>query len=171
MSDRRSDKDRRYVTDRRKFSYYAHYAYAPVKRRSGDDRRIGSNRRILIERREHKRFQAKDPTDVSLWSEYENDITENTGQLLDIGRGGLSLRCTSKPEESIDYSLLEIFLSGSDFNIDEIPIKIISAIEMAGDSRSSELTLKRYGIRFDQLTPEQKTKLDHFLINHTLGEA
>jgi len=77
------------------------------------------------------------------------------GQLLDISRGGLSLRCTSKPEESNGYSLLEIFLSGDDFNIDEIPFKIISAIEMVGDSRSSELTLKRYGIRFDQLTQEQ----------------
>jgi c-di-GMP-binding flagellar brake protein YcgR len=62
-------------------------------------------------------------------------------------------------------------LSGDDFNIDEIPFKIISAIEMVGDSRSSELTLKRYGIRFDQLAQEQKAKLDHFLINHTLSEA
>jgi c-di-GMP-binding flagellar brake protein YcgR len=167
VSTQRSDKDRRLVTERRNFSYDTH----SPERRSNDDRRIESDRRTLIERREHKRFQAKDPTDASLWSEHEQDITENTGQLLDIGRGGLSLRCTSKPEESNDYSLLEIFLSGGDFNIDEIPVKIISDIDMIGDSTSSELTLKRYGIRFDQLTSEQKTKLDHFLINYTLGEA
>jgi c-di-GMP-binding flagellar brake protein YcgR len=167
VSDRRNDTDKRFVTDRRKIFYKAH---AP-ERRSGYDRRRGADRRTLIERREHKRFQAKEPTSVALWSEHEQDIIENMGQLLDISRGGLSLRCTSKPEESNGYSLLEIFLSGDDFNIDEIPFKIISAIEMVGDSRSSELTLKRYGIRFDQLTQEQKAKLDHFLINRTLGEA
>lgn len=167
MRSQRNDKDRRFDTERRKLTYYAH---AP-ERRSDDDRRIGSNRRTLVERREHKRFQAKEPTSVTLWSEHEQDVMENMGQLLEISKEGLSLRCTSKPEESDNYTLLEIFLSGDDFNIDEIPFKIISAIEMVGDSKSSELTLKRYGIRFDQLKPEQKAQLDHFLLNHTLGEA
>jgi hypothetical protein len=41
VSDQRTDKDRRFVTDRRTFSYYAH----SPERRSSDDRRIGSDRR------------------------------------------------------------------------------------------------------------------------------
>ena len=93
MSDQRTDKDRRFVTERHKFSHYAH---APEKR-SNDDRRSGSNRRSGAERRNYKRFLAKDPTVVTLWTEHEKDFAEKDGQLLDISRRGIALRCTSQP--------------------------------------------------------------------------
>ena len=167
MSDQRTDKDRRFVTERHKFSHYAH---APEKR-SNDDRRSGSNRRSGAERRNYKRFLAKNPTVVTLWTEHEKDFAEKDGQLLDISRRGIALRCTSKPEELNDYSLLEVFQPGNDNKIDNIPFKIISDIEMTSSSPSSELTLRRYGLQFDKLTSEQTAELDNFLLNHTLGEA
>jgi c-di-GMP-binding flagellar brake protein YcgR len=164
VSDRRNDTDKRFVTDRRKIFYKAH---APESR-SGYDRRSESGRRSVIEQRKYKRFLPKDPTFVTLWIEHEKNFSEKDGQLLDISRGGIALRCIAKPEESNDYSLLEIFLS-DDYSIEDMPFKIVSGIEMTGDSASSELTLRRYGIQFDKLTSEQTVKLDYFLANHTLG--
>jgi len=167
MSGPRSDADRRLVRDRRKI--YSP-AYAP-ERRSGDDRRTGSDRRSGTERRQYLRFLAKDPTFVTLWTEHEKDFAEKDGQLLDICKGGIALRCTAAPEESKDYSLLEIFQPGYDKNIDNIPFKIISDVEMISDSALSELTLRRYGIQFDKLTSEQTARLDYFLLNHTVAKG
>ena len=121
----------------------------------GIERRVGGERRSGAERREHPRFLAKIPTFVTLWSEYDSNYTENMGQLLDISRAGLALRCTANPEEPNNYSLLEILLSGYNFNIDEIPFKVISTIEMTTDSNLSELTLRRYGVQFGRLTTDQ----------------
>jgi hypothetical protein len=170
VNDQRSDKDRRSVTDRRKFSYYAHYAHAP-ERRSGDDRRIGSDRKTLTERRQHKRFQVKGLVFTKLWSEYEKEYVEDMGQLLDISRGGLSVRCSEKTDKTGEYSGLGIFLSGDDFSIDKIPFKIISDTEMTSDSTFIKHTAWRYGLQFEELTPHQRDKLDYFLLNHTLSEV
>ena len=164
MSDQRSDKDRR------KFSYYAHYAHAP-ERRSGDDRRIGSDRKTLTERRQHKRFQVKGLAFAKLWFEHEKEYVQDMGQLLDISREGLSLRCSEKTDKTGEYSGLGIFLSGDDFSIDKMPFKIISDTEIAGDSTFIKRTARRYGLQFEELTHHQIDKLDYFLLNHTLSET
>ena len=164
MSNQRSDTDRRSIVDRRQIYYTAHVP----ERRSGTDRRSGSDRRTGIERRKDRRLLTKDPTFVTLWTEHTKEFAEKDGQLLDISKGGIALRCTATPEESKDYSLLEIFQPGYDNNIDNIPFKLISDIEMISDSALSELTLRRYGVQFDQLTSKQTAMLDYFLLNHTV---
>ena len=166
MIDQRSDTDRRAATERRKFSYDAH---AP-ERRSGGDRRNKIDRRSGSERRKYHRFLTKDPTFVTLWAEHEKDFEEKDGQLLDISKGGIALRCTATPEESNVYSLLEVFWADK-YNIAEIPFKMVSDIEMTGGSTSSELTLRRYGLQFEELTTRQMDKLEYFLCHHTIGEG
>lgn len=167
MGAKRSDRDRRSHRDRRKFFYTAHVP----ERRSGDDRRSGVDRRSGIERRKYHRFIAKNPTFVTLWTEQEKDFAEKDGQLLDISKGGIALRCTAKSEQPDDYSQLEVFQPGYDGNIDKIPFKIISNIEIISDSASSDLTLRRYGLQFKELTPRQMDQLDYFLLHHTLREV
>ena len=165
MSDQRSDKDRRFVTDRRKLSYYA---YTP-ERRSGEDRRIGSDRRTLTERRLHERFQVQGLAFAKLWSEYAKEYVQDMGQLLDISQGGLSVRCSEKTDKTGEHPGLGIFLSGDDFSIDKIPFKIISDTEMTSGLTFIKYTAWRYGLQFEELTPHQIAKLDYFLLNHTLG--
>jgi hypothetical protein len=167
MSDQRTDKDRRSVTERRKFSYYAH---AP-ERRSGDNRRIESDRRALSERRRHKRFQVYGLAFAKLWFEHEKEYVQDMGQLLDISREGLSLLCSEKTDKTGEHSGLGIFLSGDDFSIDKMPFKIISDTEITNGSKFIKRTARRYGIQFKELAPHQIDKLDYFLLNHTLGEA
>jgi len=112
----------------------------------------------------HQRFRAKDLTFVKLSSEHEEDI----GQLLDISKGGLSLRYFLNDEKPRNYKELGIFVSGGNFAIDKIPFKTVSDTQLANGSPFSMIILRRYGLQFDKLKPEQLSKLDHFLQNYTL---
>jgi c-di-GMP-binding flagellar brake protein YcgR len=109
---------------------------------------------------------AKELTFVKFGSEHE----ENIGQLLDISRSGISIHYFSTEEILQDFSDLSIFSSDGDYNSGEIPIKTISDIERE-KSPSGKQTLRRCGIQFEKLTPEQTAQLDYFRLNHTLGEA
>ena len=149
-------------------------------RRSGYDRRVLDNpnynglekratmgRRKELVKRKHQRFRTRDLTFVKLRSESEIDI----GQLLDISKGGLALRYFVNTEKLLDYNDLGIFLSGGNFRIDRIPFRTISNIEQANNPPFSTIILRRYGVQFEKLTPDQQNQLDFFLQHHTVGEA
>ena len=133
----------------------------------GIERRISGDRRLATRRRMYKRFRAKDLTFVKLNSEYEEDI----GQLLDISKGGLSVRYFKDEERSRNYTDLGIFMSGGHFAVDWIPFRGVSDTVLKNNSLFSTIVLRRYAVQFENLTPDQAAKLDYFLLNHTLGEA
>lgn len=149
---------RRYGSDRR---VLADPNYTGLEKRIAEDRRKGIRKRNL------QRFLAKDLTFGKLQSESDEEI----GQLLDISRSGLALRCFTNGKETKDYSELDIFLSGGDFTIGGISIKTVSDTDLANRSPFSTVIFKRYGVKFENLTREQKAGLDYFLINHTSGKA
>ena len=149
---RRYDSDRRVLAD----SNY-----------TGLEKRIAGDRRKGIRQRKLQRFLSKDLAFGKLLSESDEEI----GQLLDISRSGLALRCFANEKETQDYSELDIFLSGSDFAIGGITIKTISDTKLANRSPFSTVIFKRYGVQFENLTREQKAGLDYFLINHASGKA
>jgi len=149
---------RRACSDRRTYNVSE---YIDCKRRRAVDRRTNKDQR------KSRRFKVKDLTFVKLGSETDEDI----GQLMDISKGGLSLRYFVNIEKTEDYSELGIFLSGNNFTIDRIPFRTISDTQVVNKSPFSPIILRRYGIKFEALTPDQINKLDYFLKNCTLGEA
>jgi len=146
---RRSGLERRVSTDP---------AFAGLERRI-QERRRGSRKR------EHPRFRAKDLTFVKLQSESDAEI----GQMLDIGKGGVSLRYFVNEEKPETYSKLDIFLSGSDISIAGIPFRTVSNILLTNASPFSTTVFRRYGLKFEDLTSAQAVELDSFLLDHTLG--
>ena len=154
-----SDTGRRgYVSDRRML---ANSNY------TGLEKRVAGYRRKGIRQRKMQRFLAKNLTIGKLHSESDEEI----GQLLDISLSGLALRCFANGKATQDYSQLDIFLSGGDFAIGGISIKTVSDTGLANRSPFSTVIFKRYGVKFENLTREQKAGLDYFLINHTSGKA
>ena len=125
----------------------------------------------FVERRKHKRFKVKDLAFAKLWSKHEKDYVQDMGQLLDISIEGLSLRCSVKTEKSDEHYGLGIFLSGNVFSVDKIPFKIISDVEVESDSTFSNRTVRRFGIQFGELTPQQADKLDYFFLNHPINNG
>jgi len=150
ISGRRSDPERRMKPD-------ANY--------KGSERRI-TNRRRKIDNRAHIRYKVKDHIYVSLRSDFD----EAVGQLIDISKGGLSVQYLATNEKSGDYSELGIF-SSVDLAIERIPFRTVSDTEIGGELKMGITKLKRYGLQFEDLTPGQKTKLDCFIRDHTLGNA
>ncbi len=149
---------RRYGYDRR---VYADSNYRSIDKRVTPDRRKG------LQKRTEKRYKVRDLTFVKLRSETKIEI----GQLLDISMEGLAFRYFIDNKQSRKYHDLGLFLSGGGFSIDQIPFKAVSNIELANNSQFSTIILKRYGVQFEKLTPDQTNRLDHFLLNYTLGEA
>ena len=149
---------RRSGSDRRMF---------PDSKYRGVERRVSGDRRETARKRAHTRFQAKDLTFVKLCSKSDVDI----GQMLDISRGGLSLRYFIDSEKTQDYSKSGIFLSGGDFIIDQIPFRTVSDTILNSSPPFSIITLRRFSVQFEKIPPDQMAKLDYFLLNHTLGEA
>lgn len=126
------------------------------------DRRIHKDRRSGIERRKHKRFQVKDFTFVKFKSESDEDF----GQLLDISKGGLSLRYFVNGGKPKKFYKLDIFLSGGDFIIAGIPFRTISNIELPDGLQFSPIIFRRFSVKFGHLKPNQISKLDYFLSQH-----
>ena len=134
---------------------------------NGLDKRIFGDRRKGPWKRKNPRFRTKDLTFVQLNSENKEDV----GELLDISKGGLSLRYFEKEEKPQGYSGLGLFSSGGDLIIDEVPFKTVADTELVNNMQFSTIIFRRYGVQFENLTSEQTAKFDYFLLNHTLSEA
>ena len=145
-------------------------------RRTGVDRRRqtaphrGIERRLRERRkssdlRTHRRYRLKDLFFVRLRSEDSEDV----GQLLDIGRGGLSLRSFSDTEPQPRYRDLDIFLSGGEVFLRNVTFRKASETLKTGRSPFSTVMLRRMGLSFRRLTLEQQQKLDHLLKDYTLA--
>jgi len=129
------------------------------------ERRIAS-RRKLTDRRKHVRYRAKDHVYVNIRSRFDEEI----GQLIDISKGGLSLNYPLNDDRSTSYDELGI-LSSIDLATERISFKTVSDIEILNQLNFGHRRLRRHGLEFKNLTPEQEAKLDYFIKNFTLGEA
>lgn len=87
-------------------------------------------------------------------------------QILDISRSGLAFSYSGVEEWGNDLLEMELF-DDEDFSIDQIPIKIISDIP-ADDSSHA---LRRCGVQFGELSPNQEAQLEYFIQKHTVGIA
>jgi len=128
-----------------------------------NEKRITTDQRKILDRRKHKRFQVKNPTYVKLRSETVEDV----GQLLDISKGGISIRYNANGDKLRHFSELVIFSSSSIFSIDSIPFRTISDTDLTGESPFTPKNIKRYGLQFVNLTPSQTSKLDYFIRYYT----
>jgi hypothetical protein len=123
------------------------------------------NKRI-VERRKDKRFQTEKNTYAILRAR-----GSKLGRVIDISKGGLAFRYVSVGERLKGPLELDLLSHQYDYRIDKIPIKIISNLELANRKAFKSTTLKRVGVQFGKLTREQKSKLEHFIKDYTVGET
>ena len=150
ISGRRSSKDRR-------------VSFNPIYK--GMERRI-VRRRTKEDNRIHIRYRVKGHVYVGLRSETE----EAVGQILDISKGGLSLYYTEVCQQKREYTDLGIF-SNMELAIERIAFRSVSEMLLAGKPKFDDPGIRRHGLQFKNLTPEQEIKLDFFISNYTLGRA
>ena len=131
--------------------------------------RIISKSKKQVDRRRHKRFQVRDSAFVVLRAPWPHFT--KVGQIIDISRQGLAFRYIADEGRSNGSSELEILLGNQSFYLDKVPFKTISDSKTDNDIPFSSIKMRRSGVQFGKLTPEQISQLKYFIWNHTTGEV
>ena len=118
----------------------------------------------LVERRKHKRFKAPTDAFVAIRPHYSE-----VGQMIDVSMGGLGFNCLAMQDPS-NGSELDIFLSGRAFWLHGIPFRTVWSVEIAGQTPLTSVPMRRSGVQFGALTPDQRSQLEYF-IQHYGTEA
>ena len=114
-----------------------------------------------MKKRKHNRFKVQEETYVALMND-----TVKVGQIVNISKGGLAFSYIAKDTDIRGWHKMNIFLSGNNFYLKEIPFKAISDFLMDNNILFSTVFMRQCGGQFGELTPSQKTQLDYFIENH-----
>lgn len=125
-----------------------------------------SKKKETVERRKSKRFPAKSGAYVVF-----NPKSNLQGQIVDISVDGLAVLFAQKEEwfnKSLDLSIL---MNEDDLCLQNIPAEIVSSFAIASDMVSGSEDMQRCGVKFGELTSEQRLQLEHFIWLCTKGET
>lgn len=117
----------------------------------------------LYERRKHKRFKV--PADAFA-------IVKNPrfklGQIADMSLGGISFYHISG-KDFAEKIAVDILLADDDFYIANLPVSIVSDERVYLNQSVEKNAFKRCGLRFDELTSQQLSKLSCFIPQQESG--
>jgi len=119
-----------------------------------------------IERRQWKRFKVAEGVFAALIN-HSNKL----GQIKDISEKGLSFRYIDSDEGYSEARELKIILGSGGLCLEGIPFKEVTDFEIKSEFSFSSIKMRRIGLEFGKLTPDQETRLNNFIQNHTIGEA
>ena len=134
--------------------------------RRRDKRLKARERRELTDRRRSKRYQAKEGTFAVFVTR-----KDKLGQIKDISMRGLSFRYVNGEPFTAQAGELKIIIAGHGLYIDKVSAESISDFEVINGFSVSPLKMRQTGIKFLDLSPEQKFQLGRFIRNHTRGES
>jgi hypothetical protein len=121
----------------------------------------------MLERRKHKRFKVQNGAFAVLGAPPWPHSTK-VGQIIDMSMGGLAFSYIAEQEPSNGSFELGIFLADNSFRLRKIPFETISDLEIKKGPFNS-ITMRRSGVQFGELTPNQISQLKYFIRNHTIG--
>jgi hypothetical protein len=119
----------------------------------------------MVERRKRKRFKAP----KGLFAVLKPGYTK-VGSVVDMSTRGLAFRYVDR-EEPPNGTDIDIFMIGHGFCLGRAPVKTISDVEVVRGTPDYSVTIRRCGVQFGELTPDQKSELESFVQNYALGEA
>jgi hypothetical protein len=120
----------------------------------------------FVERRRLKRFKVKEGAFAALMPD-----SNKLGQILDLGKGGLSFLYFDTGEAADESTALDIYVAGNRFYLSKLPIKIVSDIRVPNKIPINPIVMRRQGVQFGEMTPEQTSALDSFMRQYTTGKA
>lgn len=84
---------------------------------------------------------------------------EIAGRIRDISRGGLAVRCAETRAFGETRFKVDILVPGASVYLEDIPCQSVFEVETPVESSGTGLTLHCRGLKFLQLTTEQKALL------------
>lgn len=115
-----------------------------------------------IERRRHKRFKVKDDALVFLG--------KDTGTLLDISKGGVSVHYAALEQNPTIPKCLDIFFAQSRFYLPNLPVSLVAEAHVFPNPVFSSFQVKRLRMKFGPLSSDQQTRLDDFISQNTISD-
>jgi hypothetical protein len=113
-------------------------------------------------KRKYRRFQVQKGGFVLFGS-----LVTELGQITDISRRGLAFRYLAHGNWSNRSSELVIYLADKGFYLGKVPSETIWDHETVDQFPLSFLRMRHRGVRFGELTRDQKRQIRYFLRNHT----
>ena len=120
----------------------------------------------FVERRRLKRFKVKEGAFAALMPD-----SNKLGQILDLGKGGLSFLYIDTGETADGSTTLDIYVAGNGFYLSKIPVTIVSDVRVPNKIPINPIVMRRHGVQFGEMTPEQTLSLDSFIQQYSTGEA
>lgn len=120
----------------------------------------------FVERRRLKRFKVKEGAFAALMPD-----SNKLGQILDMGKGGLAFLYIDNGEAGDGSSALDIFVIGEKFYLSSLPVQIVSDTRVPNKIPINPIVMRRQGVQFCELTPEQTSSLDAFMQQYATQEA
>ena len=118
------------------------------------------------ERRKHRRFRMQDIAFAVL-----RDHVSKVGQIMDISMSGLSFQYIVNGG-SLEASFeLDILLANHGLCIEKVRFKKVSDFQIPNKSPFSPLLMRRCGVRFEELTLEQRSQLEDIIRKHALNDS
>jgi hypothetical protein len=112
------------------------------------------------DKRKHKRFEVKDGAYTVL--SYQPTVM---GQIINISEKGVA--ATYKGKRLKESTEIDLFISDAGFYLEQIPVKTISDLKIAGKFLSGSKKIWQRSLQFGELTDDQKSQLDEFIKLYT----
>jgi len=111
----------------------------------------------MIDLRKHSRFQCN----KNILAEVR-PYSSIVGKITDICLGGIGFHYIDRGNRISDRFELNLWID-NELYIENIPVKNVSDVEITHMAGSTIKPLKRCGVKFYELTPEQSSKLNSFI--------
>lgn len=128
-----------------------------------------NQRQRLVERRKNERFRPRDGAFAVLRPRWPHST--KLGEIINVSRGGLAFRYVSGKDLSNESMELDICLPDEGFYMGKVPFDTISDLQETNKSPFSSGPHSRCGVQFGELTLNQVSQLEHFILHHTVPEA
>ncbi len=93
------------------------------------------------------------------------------GAIVDISEGGMAVHYAVFGREPDRNLRLDIFLGSDDFLLKDIPASIVNDSTLDPDAPFRAVQVKRFSLRFGELSDQQKSSLRYFILHNTVSEA
>jgi hypothetical protein len=117
----------------------------------------------FIEKRRDKRFAMQNGI-VALPGASAVEI----GTIVDISRGGISIRYTPTDEQNDAAPDIDILLTDHNFYITGVPVTTRSNFKLENKIPFSYIYERRCGMQFGELTDNQLNQLNELLVNYVI---
>ncbi len=115
---------------------------------------MADDEKLFIERRAYRRFYIEG---LAL-----NSDASVCAHLIDIGMGGMALRYVADNSSWSTKEEEQGTISGQHFYLENVPLITVAESELY----NGIYTIRRHGVKFGTLTPEQRNKIEKLIMDH-----